>query len=46
MTEGENKHLDAEAEAFNRRCRNAIIVYAVIEFIAIAAFVYHTLRRR
>jgi hypothetical protein len=42
----EEKQLDAEAKAFSRRFRNAIIAYAAIEFLAIAAFVYHTLRRR
>jgi hypothetical protein len=35
-----------DAIKFNRRFKYAIIVYAIIEFIAIAFFVYYTPDRR
>jgi uncharacterized membrane protein len=35
----DNRHDDVTA--FNRRFRNAVIAYAVIEFIALATLVYY-----
>lgn len=42
MAEPSNdENRDEDASAFNRRFRNAVIAYAVIEFIALATLVYY-----